>query len=237
MQHPYSDSLPPQQQAQRLSAVAAFFRQVFTTMTLGMLITGATAWAVASNPALLSFFFSGPMMWVVILAPVALVWFLAARVHTMSFSNASLTFAIYSVVNGISLSMIFLIYELGSIAQVFFITAGVFGAMALAGYTTKIDLSRLGSILFMALIGLIIASVVNFFLRSSAMDYLISYAGVLIFCGLTAYDMQKLRNIALAAEEGSEGTRKAALMGALTLYLDFINLFLFLLRILGGRRD
>ncbi|MCB0836082.1 MAG: Bax inhibitor-1/YccA family protein [Bacteroidia bacterium] len=213
----------------------AFLRQVYTTMSLGLLITGLAAWYVAQSPALVNFFLSGIMMWVVMLAPLGFVIFLSARIHKMSFTAASITFATYSLVNGISLAFIFLVFEMGIIAQTFFITAGTFGAMTLVGMTTKVDLSKFRSVLYMALIGLIIASVVNIFFGSSMMDFIISVAGVLIFCGLTAYDTQKLMQIGMHADPESESTKKVALIGALALYLDFINLFLFLLRIFGSR--
>ncbi|RMG75494.1 MAG: Bax inhibitor-1/YccA family protein [Bacteroidetes bacterium] len=218
-------------------AANAFMQQVFTTMSLGLLITGMAAWYVSQTPALINFFLTGFMMYVVMFAPLIFVIVLASRINKMSFTAASLTFATYSLINGISFSFIFLVYDLGAIFKVFLITAGTFGAMALAGATTKLDLSKMGSILFMALIGIIIASVVNWFLGSPMLDYLISIAGVVIFSGLTAYDTQKLIRIGAQVDAESETSRKIALMGALTLYLDFINLFLFLLRIFGGSRD
>ncbi|MEM7368449.1 MAG: Bax inhibitor-1/YccA family protein [Bacteroidota bacterium] len=216
-------------------AVSDFLRQVFATMGIGLAITAMAAWYVGTNPALVQFFYSGFTYYIVLFAPLAVVIFLSARVHKMSFTNASIAFAVYSLINGISLAFIFFVFDLGTIFRVFFITAGTFGAMAVVGYTTKVDLSKFGSILFMALIGLIIASVVNIFLASSGLDWIISIAGVLIFCGLTAYDMQKLKIIGANVDPTTEGAKKVALMGALTLYLDFINLFLFLLRIFGGR--
>lgn len=216
-------------------AVSDFLRQVFATMGIGLVITAMAAWYVGTNVELMSFFFSGFTYYIVLFAPLAVVIFLSARVHKMSFTNASIAFAVYSLINGISLAFIFFVFDLGTIFRVFFITAGTFGAMAVVGYTTKVDLSKFGSILFMALIGLIIASVVNIFLASSGLDWIISIAGVLIFCGLTAYDMQKLKIIGANVDPTTEGAKKVALMGALTLYLDFINLFLFLLRIFGGR--
>ncbi|GAB4422931.1 MAG: Bax inhibitor-1/YccA family protein [Bacteroidia bacterium] len=220
-----------------VSDVNAFMRQVFTTMALGLLITGMTAWYVANTPALFQFFMMTPLRWVVMFAPLIFVFFLAARINRMSFTAASITFASYALINGISFSFIFMVYNLGSVSKVFLITAGTFGAMALVGLTTKIDLSKLGSILYMALIGIIIASLVNFFMRSPMMDYIISIVGVLVFSGLTAYDTQKLLHIGSSVDPETEGAKKMALMGALNLYLDFINLFLFLLRIFGGSRD
>jgi uncharacterized protein len=217
-------------------AANAFMRQVFTTMTIGLAITGMVAWWVAHSPAVLSFFFGSTIMrMLTIFSPLILVFVLSARINRMSFSAASTTFAIYSVLVGISLATIFLVYSNGTIFQVFLITAGTFGAMALVGWTTRVDLTKMGSMLYMALIGLIIAMVVNWFLQSSAMDYIISIIGVLIFSGLTAYDTQKLLVIGANVDPEAEASKKMALMGALNLYLDFINLFLFLLRLFGGR--
>lgn len=218
-------------------AANAFLRQVFTTMTLGLLITGMAAWWTANTPAALNFFYTGVMRWIVMLAPLGLVFFLASRVHRMSFQNASIAFAIYSLVNGISLAFIFIAFTGGTITKVFFITAGMFGAMALVGLTTKTDLTKFRSILFMGLIGIIIAMVVNWFLKSDMMSYIISVIGVVIFAGLTAYDTQKMLVIGANVDPEAESSKKMALIGALSLYLDFINLFLFLLRIFGGGRD
>lgn len=227
-----------QEEQATMERVNVFMRQVYLTMTLGLLITGLTAWFVSQTPALISLFLSGGILtYVVMFAPLGLVFFLAARVNRMSFQKASLTFAIYSLINGISFAVIFLVYPLGLIYKVFFITAGTFGAMSLVGLTTKVDLTKMGSILYMALIGLIIAMVVNWFMESSMLDYIISCVGVLIFCGLTAYDNQMLVRIAREADPTTESSKKIALMGALNLYLDFINLFLFLLRIFGGGDD
>lgn len=216
-------------------AANEFLRQVYIVMGLGLLITGMTAWFFAENvgPAL----FQGPIKWLIFLAPLAFVFYFSARFHKMSYTTTNIVFASYAFVNGITFSVIFMIYPIGTIAQTFFITAGTFGTMALIGMTTKIDLTKMGSILYMALIGLIIASVVNWFLQSSMMDYIISFAGVLIFSGLTAYDTQKLMRIGAHADLQNENTKKATVAGALSLYLDFINLFLFLLRFVGGGRD
>ena len=215
----------------------AFMRQVYTTMAIGLAITGMAAWVVANNRDFMEFFFTGIMQWIVMLAPLGFVFFLSSRIHRMSVQAASLTFATYSLINGISLAFIFLVYTTGTIFQVFLIPAGTFGAMALIGATTKIDLSQFRSVLFFGLIGIIIAMVVNMFMGSETFDYIISIAGVLIFAGLTAYDTQKLLEIGANADPESDTTRKVAILGALALYLDFINLFLFLLRIFGGSRD
>jgi hypothetical protein len=174
--------------------------------------------------------------WIVMLSPIGFVLLMSFGFQKLSSSALMLLFIAYSVIMGISLSFIFLAYSLGSIATTFVITAGMFGAMAVLGYTTKTDLTKFGSIMLMGLIGIIIASVVNMFLGSATMDYIISFLGVLIFTGLTAYDVQKLKRIGAGLESGSESQRKLIVMGALTLYLDFINLFLFLLRFLGNRK-
>jgi hypothetical protein len=216
-------------------AANAFMRQVFVTMTLGLAITGMAAWWVANTPAVFNFLFGGFMAYVTIFSPLVLVFFLASRINKMSFSAASVTFAVYSLLVGMSLATIFYAYSMGTIFQVFLITAGTFGAMALVGLTTKIDLTKMGSMLYMALIGLVIAMVVNWFMNSDTMSYIISVIGVLIFSGLTAYDTQKMLVIGANVDPEAEASKKMALMGALNLYLDFINLFLFLLRIFGGR--
>ena len=164
-----------------------------------------------------------------------LVWYVSARIMSLSFTTATGLFMLYSLLNGLTLSVLFAVYTRSSIASTFFITAGTFGAMSLYGYFTKKDLSSWGNILIMAVIGLIIASVVNMFMQSSMMYWIITYAGVLIFVGLTAYDTQKIKQM-LANQEINEQTQKLALLGALSLYLDFINLFLYLLRIFGDRK-
>jgi hypothetical protein len=177
-----------------------------------------------------------PLGWVVMLAPLAFVLVMSFGFNKLSASVLTILFVLYSLVMGMSLSFIFLIYTGTSIFITFAVTAGTFGVMAIAGYTTKVDLSKFGAIMFMGLIGILIASLVNMFMRSQMMDYIISIAGVLIFTGLTAWDVQKLKRIGSQIENGTEPARKLVIMGALTLYLDFINLFLFLLRFLGNRR-
>ncbi|MCC6734584.1 MAG: Bax inhibitor-1/YccA family protein [Bauldia sp.] len=178
--------------------------------------------------------YTGPLMWVLFLAPLGLVLFLSFRIHKMSVGAAQGTFLAYAALLGVSLSSIFIVYDIGSIAQVFFITAAMFGAMSLWGYTTRRDLTGMGSFLMMGLIGLIIAMIVNIFLASSGLDWVISIVGVLIFTGLTAYDTQKIKEMYSVNDDGTLAGRKA-IMGALTLYLDFINLFLMLLRLFGNR--
>jgi len=176
-----------------------------------------------------------PLGWVVLFAPLGLVFFLSWRIQQMSFSAAQLTFWIYAGLMGIGLTPVMYLYTGASVAQVFFVTAATFGAMSLWGYTTKRDLSGFGSFLFMGLIGLIIASLVNMFMQSSMMQWVISVAGVLIFTGLTAYDTQSIKETYYVGDDGSVAGKKAV-MGALRLYLDFINLFLMLLRLMGDRR-
>lgn len=217
---------------------SALMRKVYTWMTLALVITGVTAYGVASSPTLLmSIYSNSAVMWGLIIAEFVLVFAISGAINRLSLSTATLLFIIYSVLNGAMLSSVFVIFTETSIAKVFFITAGTFGAMAFYGYTTKKDLTSIGKILFMALIGLIIATVVNMFLKSSGFDYILSYIGVAIFVGLTAWDSQKIKQMLQTQYDMSEGAQKLALLGALTLYLDFINLFLYLLRILGNNRD
>jgi len=218
-----------------------FLSGVFGWMFLALGITAITSWLFASSPQLLSLMFDaqGGMTifgWIVMLAPVGFVLWIIARYNRMSASKLAFLFVVYSILMGMSLSFIFLAYTGTSIAATFLITAGMFGFMAILGYTTKTDLTKFGSIMIMGVVGLFIAMFVNMWLHSSGLNYLISFIGVLVFTGLTAYDVQKLKRIGAGMVEGAEGTRKMTIMGALTLYLDFINLFLFLLRFFGNRR-
>ena len=216
---------------------AKLMRSVYLWMVFALVITGLTAAYVANSPAYISALVNNPVLFYgVIIAELALVFILSGRIHKMSFTSASLMFILYSLLTGVSLSTIFLAYTESSIATTFLITAGTFGTMSLVGFVTKKDLSKLGGILFMALIGLIIATVVNIFLVSDTLGWIINYVGVLIFVGLTAYDTQKIKQ--MMREYGTdinEQTQKMALMGSLSLYLDFINMFLYLLRIFGNR--
>ena len=217
---------------------AALMRKVYVWMALALLITGVTAFGVASSPTLLTTIYtSRGLMWGLIIAEFVLVFAISGAINRLSLSTATLLFIIYSVLNGAMLSSIFIIYDPMVIAKVFFITAGTFGAMAFYGYSTKRDLTSLGKILFMALLGLVIATIVNVFLKSSGFDYILSYIGVAIFTGLTAWDSQKIKQMLQTQYDMSEGAQKLALLGALTLYLDFINLFLYLLKIFGNNRD
>ena len=226
----------------------AYMLKVYNYMTTGLLLTGLVAYffgkasivtgemgqivGVTSIGALL---FNSPLKWVVMLAPLGFVFYLSARINKMSVSSAQITFWIFSAIMGLSLASIFIVYTQASIARVFFISSGTFAAMSLYGYTTKKDLTKLGGFLFMGLIGIIIASLVNLFFQSSALHFAISVIGVLVFVGLTAYDTQSIKNMYYAGDSESVGGKKA-LMGALRLYLDFINLFIMLLLLFGQRR-
>ena len=217
-------------------AFPVLMRKVYVWMTLALAITGFTAYGVATSPGILQAIYTSQILfWGLIIAELALVFGVSAAINRISLTMATLMFILYSVINGALMSYIFLAYTASSIATVFFITAGTFGAMALLGYTTKTDLSSMGKILFMALIGLIIATIVNLFVKSSGFTLILSYVGVLIFVGLTAWDSQKIKQMLLQAPDAGEGAQKLALLGALTLYLDFINLFIYLLRIFGKR--
>lgn len=220
------------------TAFPALMRKVFVWMTLALAITGLTAYGVATSPTILSLIFSSKVTFFgLIIAEFALVFAISGAINRLSLSTATLLFILYSVINGATLSTIFFAFSVATIGKVFFITAGTFGAMALVGYTTKTNLTSMGKLLFMALLGIIIASVVNIFVASSGLDLILSYVGVLVFVGLTAYDTQKIKQMCQAAPDAGESTQKLALIGALSLYLDFINLFLYLLRIFGNNRD
>ncbi len=220
------------------TAFPALMRKVFVWMTLALAITGLTAYGVATSPTILSLIFSSKVTFFgLIIAEFALVFAISGAINRLSLSTATLLFILYSVINGATLSTIFFAFSVATIGKVFFITAGTFGAMALVGYTTKTDLTSMGKLLFMALLGIIIASVVNMFVGSSGLDLILSYVGVLVFVGLTAYDTQKIKQMCQSAPDAGESTQKLALIGALSLYLDFINLFLYLLRIFGNNRD
>lgn len=227
------------EQEQSLSAVfPVLMRKVYLWMTFALVITALTAYFVASNESILMAIYSNQVLfWGLIIAEFALVFGVTAAINKISLTTATLLFVLYSMINGATLSFILLAYTASSVVSVFFITAGTFAAMAIYGYVTKTDLMSWGKYLVMALIGLIIASIVNLFTQSSGFQMLLNYAGVLIFVGLTAYDSQKIKLMMLQATDAGEGAQKMALLGALSLYLDFINLFIYLLRILGSRRD
>ena len=208
---------------------------IYNFMASGLALTGAIAYGASQSDALMQSIFGTPLQWVVMLAPFAFVMVLSFGINKLKASTAQALFWAFSATMGLSLSYVFLAYTGASITRVFFITSGTFAAMSLYGYTTKRDLTGLGSFLFMGLIGIIIASIVNMFLESSMLHFAISVIGVLVFVGLTAYDTQKLKAIYSAADGAEVGSKKI-IMGALTLYLDFINLFLMLLRLFGDRR-
>jgi FtsH-binding integral membrane protein len=217
----------------------AYMLRVYNYMASGVAITGVVAWAMASyamsNPGFAQAVYGSWLAWVVILAPLAMVFFISARINSMSLGAAQISFWIFAALMGASISSIFLVYAGESIARVFFISAAAFGALSLWGYTTSRDLSGWGSFLFMGLIGIIIASLVNLFIGSTALQFAVSVIGVLVFAGLTAYDTQQIKEMYYVGDDGSVAGRKAV-MGALRLYLDFINLFMMLLQLFGDRR-
>lgn len=212
--------------------------KVYAWMTGGLFLTALTSYAVYSNPAILYMVLSSKLFFYALFAAqVGLVWYLSARIMHLRYSTAAFLFVTYAILLGVSLSVLFLVYDVRSLFFVLSITAGMFAVMALYGYFTKADLISLGGLFMMALIGLIIASVANWFFQSPLFDLMISYAGVMIFTGLVAYDVQKIKMLALEYGTDAESSNKIALLGALSLYLDFINLFLRLLRILGKQKN
>ena len=217
------------------AGLRSYMLQVYNYMASGLFLTGLVAAAVAYTPAVYNLIFGTPLKWVVMLAPIGFVFLLAARVHTMSARAAQSSFWAFAAVFGLSLASIFALYTGLSITRVFFITAGTFGAMSLYGYTTKTDLSKFGSFLIMGLIGILIAGLVNIFIASSALQFAISVIGVIVFVGLTAWDTQRIKE-EYSAHDDAETAGKKAIFGALTLYLDFINLFIMLLQLLGERK-
>ena len=212
-------------------------RHVYVKMLVAMLVTAATSMYVSSNEAILQLIFGNSFVTIgLVISQIAVVLVLSGRLNKLSITSATLLFYLYSVLTGVVFSSILLLYTATSVGMTFLITAGVFAAMSIYGFTTSNDLTKFGSIMFMALIGLIICSVVNIFLKSSGMEWIISLAGVAIFIGLTAWDTQKIKNAAMYATDGTSA-EKLATFGALSLYLDFVNLFLYLLRFFGGSRD
>ena len=223
------------QQVQTIQAT--FINKVYAWMCLALTVTGFIAFRTAQSEALLGLIFGNSIILIgLIIFELGIVFWMSKNITNISSNMAIGLFMLYSALNGLTLSAILLVYTASSIASTFFITAGTFGAMSIYGYFTKKDLTSWGNLLFMALIGLIVASIVNIFWASSTMYWIITYAGVLIFVGLTAYDTQKIKNMSLELDAESEEGRKGAIMGALALYLDFINLFIMLLRIFGDRR-
>lgn len=212
----------------------SYMLRVYNYMCIGLALTGAVAFAASTSPELMNLVHGTALRWVVMLAPLGFVFYLSARIHSMKAATAQTLFWVYAGLMGLSLSYIFLAYTGVSVVRVFFITAGAFAGLSLYGYTTKKDLSGMGTFLIMGLIGILIASVVNIFLASTGLHFVISVLGVLIFAGLTAYDTQRIKAI-YAEGDHSETHEKKAIMGALTLYLDFINMFIFMLQFFGNR--
>ncbi len=227
-------------QAARIDeGLRAHMNKVYGLMSVAMVVTAGVAWAVGTNEAMLSVVFGSPLKWVVMFAPLVMVFAFGALINRLSVAAAQLFFYVYAAAVGLSLSFIFAVYTGTSIAQTFLVTAIAFAGLSLYGYTTKKDLSGMGTFMIMGLIGLIVASIVNIFLASSALAFAISVIGVLIFAGLTAYDTQNIKNtyIEHAVHGDQEWLGKAAIMGALNLYMDFINMFMFLLQFLGNREE
>jgi len=233
--HPYAPSMTAEEiQAEQ----ASFLRKVYLVMTAGLAATGVTAMAVASSPAMVQLVLGN--RWVfygLLLTELVMVWTFSAIAQRVSAFLAGALFLAYAVVNGLTLSVVFLVYTQGSIATTFFVTAGTFAAMSAYGYVTKRDLSGFGDFLVMGLIGLVIASLVNLFLESSMLYWLTTFVGVIVFTGLVAYDTHKIKELNVLGNAGTEADHKEAIHGALVLYLDFVNLFLHLLRIFGSRRS
>ena len=233
-------------QVSKAEVVNAFMRGVYGWMSAGLALTAVVAYMTANTPALRELVISidpasgmmgiTSLVWVLFIAEIGIVFYLSARISSMNASTATGLFMLYSGLNGLTLTPILLAYTAESVASTFFVSAGMFGAMSIYGLVTKKDLTSWGSLLFMGLIGIIIASVVNIFLQSSAMHFAISCIGVIIFLGLTAYDTQKLKTMGeMVPQNDSSAIRRGTIMGALTLYLDFINLFIMLLRLMGNR--
>ncbi|ELI8103398.1 Bax inhibitor-1/YccA family protein [Yersinia enterocolitica] len=220
------------------SGIQAYMAQVYGWMTCGLLLTAVVAWYAANTPAVMNFIFSSQITFFgLIIVQLGLVFVISGMVNRLSGSMATSLFMLYSALTGLTLSSILIMYTGASIASTFIICAGMFGAMSVYGYTTKRDLSGMGSMLFMGLIGIVLASIVNIWLKSLALMWAVTYIGVLVFVGLTAYDTQKLKNMGAQLDSNDrDNFRKYSIVGALTLYLDFINLFLMLLRIFGNRR-
>ncbi len=230
----------PQTRAQIFDAgLRTHMQRVYNMMAIGLVVTGVLAYAVASTPALMNLFYSNQIILIaVMLAPLGIIFFGLSpkRIQTMSVGKVAGLYLLLTALIGISLSSIFLVYSQASITRVFFITAGMFSVTSVYGYTTKKDLSGMGSLMIMGLIGIIIASIVNFFMQSTMMEFIISVIGVIVFTGLTAWDTQRIKET-YSASDSHDSTMKMAIMGALSLYLDFINLFMMLLRLFGGSRN
>ena len=217
--------------------IAAFFNAVYLWMTIGLALTGTVAWWVSTQPGVLATVFHGPTLIILFIAEILLVGVIAGAVNKLSATTATALFLVYAALNGFTLAGIFVMYSLGSIAGAFVASAVMFGAMSIYGKVTGADLSGMGKIAFMGLIGIIAATVVNFFIHSTALAWIVSYIGVAVFLGLTAYDTQRLKQIAVSVAGDAAMTARLSINGALMLYLDFLNLFLFLVQIMGDRRQ
>lgn len=232
----YSRVTSRERELEMSKVLPMLMRKVYTWMAMALAITGVVAYGVGTSENMMMMLYTSRMPLIVAgLAELGIVFYVSARINRLSLVAATSWFIVFSILNGLTLGWIFAAFTMASIAKTFFITSGTFGAMALIGATTKRDLSRIGSIMFMGLIGLIIASLVNLFLQSTMMDYIVSGIGVLIFTGLTAWDVQAIKRQLEMAPDAGESAQKLALLGALNLYLDFINLFLYLLRFFGNR--
>lgn len=219
-------------------ALTQYMSKVYALMCCALLISAGSAWVVANSYTLIELIFSNKLVFYgLMIAEFGLVWAISGLINKISYATQNVLFIVYSIINGLTLSVIFLAYTMSSIVSTFVITAATFGACSLVGYYVKKDLSTMGRILYMALIGLVIATIVNLIFDISGLQAILNYAGVIIFVGLTVYDTWKLKNAGYHLVEDTESRKKLALVGALSLYLDFINLFLYLLRILGSRRD
>ena len=233
--NPYQPSRPLDYAGQLdAGVVARFFNSVYAWMAAGLAVTAAVAWWVSTQPAFIAQIFHGPILFILIIAQLGLVWAVAGAVNRINATAATVLFMLYSALNGLTLSVILLVYTQAVIASAFVVTAGTFAAMSVYGFVTRRDLTALGSLLFMALIGLILASVVSIFWHPTWLTVAINYVGVLIFVGLTAYDTQRLKHIALQTQNDPALAARMSIVGALKLYLDFLNLFLFIVSILGG---
>ena len=228
-------SNPAAQEVDIDMGLRSYMIRVYMYMSLGMGLTGLVAFYTASSPTMMISIFANPLKWVVMLAPIGMVFFLSSRIGVLSFRSAQILFWIYAGLTGVSLSTIFLVFTGESIARLFFITASIFAAMSLYGYSTRKDLTAMGSFLMMGVLGLIVASLVNLFFQSSAMQTMISSIGVLVFTGLTAYDVQQIKESYFESDTADISGKKA-ILGALQLYLDFINLFISLLQLSNDRR-
>jgi len=237
MDNHFSNSNVSQKQLDVNQGISVYITKVYNWMAVALLLTGTVAYFTAGSEQLFELIVGNKILFFgLIIGELLLVVYLSARIHKLSSYNATLLFLLYSALNGLTLSVVFMAYTMPSITSTFIITAGTFGAMSVYGYFTKSDLTKIGNLAFMALIGIIIASVVNLFMKSEMMYWIITYLGVAIFVALIAYDTQKLKRLAMEGFENEEHMEKGAILGALTLYLDFINLFLFLLRIFGNRK-